>query len=272
MDITLNNPEKLQSVLQFVTKNAVKYIKTPRKEGELAVLDTYIIDDVNYDTEEYDAFKGGLIVFDPDPTTATEYHLQIEYSQTFARMGGAPMWVSLLWKPAEEPTTLPAVFTQPPAVSGVSTTDLNSYTIGSASDDEMDFPEVTETPIIPSPATYEVFYSDYLSSNGVLVSVATGSTNTFAIVATKPVPAGTTFHGYIYYTAGTGSPQVTLTNGSVSTVNAIPYDGYYEIIAGISVTTVSDTAPSGTIATATSSDYFTMHQSMIFATNPLPAS
>jgi len=211
MDIAVNNPYKIWSALTFVTKNAKRYIKTPRKDGELAVLDTYVIDDVNYDTNEFDAFKGGLVVFDPDPSSDTTYHIQVEFSSTFAQSGGIPMWISLIWRSADDDSQLPGLpppLTQTPAVSGVNTTDLNSYTIGAASVDTMDFPNVVEVPPAPPSSTYEVFYYSSFDdghNNGFNLTIGSGDGLQVTLVATKPLPAGTTIYGIITTTGPVGT-------------------------------------------------------------------
>jgi hypothetical protein len=268
MDIAVNNPEKVLSALTFVTKNAKQYIKTPRKDGELAVLDTYIIDDVNYATEEYDAFKGGLVVFDPDPSSDTNYHLQIEFSSTFAKSGGIPIWVSLLWKTTEDEAALPPILTQPPAVSGVNTTDLNSYTIGAASVDTMDFPNVVEVPPTPPANTYEVFYDDSLASNGFHFVAGTGNISSFILRADKALPSGTTIHG-IFSTVAGPNTSIDISTGAISIIDNIPYDGnnyrVYRFIATIS----GDVEANQTILTVTNDFQFQLKESMAFTTSPV---
>jgi hypothetical protein len=268
MDIAVNNPEKVLSALTFVTKNAKQYIKTPRKDGELAVLDTYIIDDVNYATEEYDAFKGGLVVFDPDPSSDTNYHVQIEFSSTFAKSGGIPIWVSLLWKTTEDETGLPPILTQPPAVSGVNTTDLNSYTIGAASVDTMDFPDVVEVPPTPPANTYEVFYDDSLADNGFHIVAGTGSISSFILRADKALPSGTTIHGMLC-TIGQAGTHINISDGTISSMISIPYDGHQYRLHRFIATISGNVDADQTILTFTGDTNFELTESMTFATSPI---
>jgi hypothetical protein len=268
MDIAVNNPEKVLSALTFVTKNAKQYIKTPRKDGELAVLDTYIIDDVNYATEEYDAFKGGLVVFDPDPSSDTNYHLQIEFSSTFAKSGGIPIWVSLLWKTTEDEVGLPPILTQPPAVSGVNTTDLNSYTIGAASVDTMDFPNVVEVPPAPSADTYEVFYDDLLTSNGFHIVAGTSSISSFTLIADKPFPSGKTIRG-MFRTIGGPNTNISIDSGTITVVSNIPYDGHQHRVHRFSATISDNVNANQTILTFIGDSTFVLKESMAFATSPI---
>jgi len=268
MDIIVNNPEKVLSALTFVTKNARKYVRTPRKDGELAVLDTYIIDDVNYDTEEYDAFKGGLVVFDPDPSSDTTYHIQIEFSNTFAKSGGIPIWVSLLWRKDEGGAGLPPIITQPPAVSGVNTTDLNSYNIGAASVDTMDFPDVVEVPPAPSTNTYEVFYKDSLGGNGLRLVAGSGSISYFDLYADKALPSGTTIHGLLWVDAKIDA-NITCNHGTVVIIDSIPYDDDQWQLLRYEFTTTTDVGASGKLATFVGIHSFQLKESMFFATSPI---
>jgi hypothetical protein len=268
MDIAVNNPEKVLSALTFVTKNAKQYIKTPRKDGELAVLDTYIIDDVNYATEEYDAFKGGLVVFDPDPSSDTNYHVQIEFSSTFTKSGGIPIWVSLLWKTTEDETGLPPILTQPPAVSGVNTTDLNSYIIGAASVDTMDFPDVVEVPPAPPANTYEVFYDDSLGENGFHIVAVPGSPTSLVLRAYKALPSGTTIHGMLW-TVATPNLHINISPGAISVIDSIPYDDYQYRVHRFIATISDDAETDQNLITFTGDFNFQLKESMIFATSPI---
>lgn len=268
MDLVVNNPEKVLSALTFVTKNAKKYIRTPRKDGELAVLDTYIIDDVNYETEEYDAFKGGLVVFDPDPSSDTTYHIQIEFSSTFAKSGGIPLWVSLLWRTDESNAGLPPIITQPPAVSGVNTTDLNSYSIGDASVDTMDFPNVVEVPPAPSANTYEVFYHDSYGSQGITVVSATGYTTSIILRASKFVPSNMTIRGMLFVVVEEDK-NLTISPGTVSLLEDIPYDGSHYRVYRFECTTSGNVNPGQTILTFTCNSRFLVKQYVAYTTSPI---
>lgn len=271
MDIIVNNPEKVLSALTFVTKNARRYVRTPRKDGELAVLDTYIIDDVNYTTEEYDVFNGGLVAFDPDPSSDTTYHIKIEYRSTFAQSGGIPIWVSLLWKTTEGDSGLPPLFTQPPAVSGVNTTDLNSYNIGAASVDTMDFPDVVEVPPAPSANTYEVFYHDAYGSQGIYLDAPSGYADGFTFKATKAIPSGTTIHGLLSTAEDTNS-TLTIRPGTMSAIDSVPYDGSQFRTYKFEVTTSSDIGLGQTILNFSTNSRVLVKGAAIYTTSPIQVS
>lgn len=178
------------------------------------------------------------------------------------------MWVSLLWKTTEDETGLPSIITQPPAVSGVNTTDLNSYTIGAASVDTMDFPNVVEVPPTPSASTYEVFYADSLGNNGFHFDYGTGSIPFFTLRASKAIPSGTTIHGLIN-TIGHASMTITASLGSIVEIDSVPYDGSQYYIHSFTATTSSDVAANQNIVTFTGSSNFTLKEYMAIATSPI---
>lgn len=265
--LIVKNPQKVKSALVFITKNAKLLTKTPRGEGELAVLDTYETDDYNYDTMTYDAYNSGLVVLDPDPSSDSTYHVDIKYQNTYNKLGGVPLWITLVWEVVEDSSaTLPAIITQPPPISGVSTAHLNDFT-NAASD--------VDTLQLPLPDDYslpvkEILWCQNLQEHGLYLTHNTASTTGIELRSTKDVPAGTVIKGTTQIRDGS---QITMVSsiGNVSADAAISSSSGTYCMFNYTITLPSDVAAGEIIASISdfNSHGFTVMNNEFFTTTPV---